>query len=219
MRRLRLLAPVVAIAVIAVAVLLVTGASHRNVREYPLRVPNQEAVTLLYPSNRVCEGPVSSPRTFTGVAVWGGPAVGVSAVRVTVKSAASGRPLATGSLRTTAAGEHHVTLTRPVSSGTRVRVCLTSTLDTFSLDGAPVSAGQVTMTGHGHHLAFSLALVNDHHSLLGSLPVAFGRASVFKLSWLGSWTFWVLAIALLASFAVAVAAVASAASEDADDDR
>ena len=57
MTRLRLLAPVVAIAVIAVAVLLVTAASHRNVREYSLRVPDQEAVTLLYPSARVCEGP------------------------------------------------------------------------------------------------------------------------------------------------------------------
>jgi hypothetical protein len=219
MTRLRLLAPVVAIAVIAVAVLLVTAASHRNVREYSLRVPDQEAVTLLYPSARVCEGPVSSPRTFTGVAIWGGPAVGVSAVRVTVSSAASDRPLATGSIRATTAGEHHATLTRPVSSGTPVRICLTSTLNTFSLDGGAVSAGQVAMTGHGHQLAFSLALVNDHHSLLGSLPLAFGRASDFKLSWLGSWTFWVLAIALLASFGVAVAAVASAAGEDAADDR
>jgi hypothetical protein len=218
MKRLRLVAPVVAIAVIAVAVLLVSGALHRNVREYSLRVPNQEPVALLYPSHRVCEGPVSSPRMFTGVAIWGGPAVGVSAVRVTVAPAGVDRRLASGTSRMTAAGEHLVTLTHPVAANTRVRICVRSTLNTFSLDGATASDPGVVMTGHGHDLAFSLALENDHHSLLGALPVAFGRASLFKLSWLGSWTFWILAIALLASFAVAIAAVASAAREDAGDD-
>jgi len=219
MRRLRWLAPVVAIAVVAVVVLLVTAASHRDVREYSLRVPNQEAVALLHPSDHVCEGPVSSPQRFTGVGVWGGPAVVVSAERITVRPAGVDRPLASGTIRTTAAGEQLVTLTRPVAANARVRICVTSTLNTFSLDGATATDPDVVMTGHGHDLAFSLALVSDHHSLLGALPLAFGRASLFKLSWLGSWTFWILAIALLASFAVAVAAVASAAGEDADDDR
>jgi hypothetical protein len=218
MRRLRLLAPVIAIAVVAVAVLLVTGAQRHNVREYSLRVPDQEAVALLSPSDRVCEGPVSSPRTFTGVSIWGAPAVGASSVQVTVAPAGVARPLALGTVHTTTGGEHLATLTRPVAANTRVRICVTSTHQTFSLDGATASDPGVTMTGHGHDLAFSLALDNDHHSLLGALPIAFGRASLFKLSWLGSWTFWVLTIALLASFAVAIAAVASAAGEDAAED-
>jgi hypothetical protein len=218
MKGFRLITPVVAIAVVAVAVLLVTGARHRNVREYSLRVPNQESVALLQRSNRVCEGPVSSPRTFTGVTVWGGPTARTGAVRVTVVPVGSGRPLASATIQTTTAGELHATLTRPVWAHTRVRICVTGTLNTFFLAGAPVATRDAAMTGHGHDLAFSLALDNDHHSLLESLPIAFGRASLFKLSWLGSWTFWVLAIALLASFAVAVAAVASAAGEDAGND-
>jgi hypothetical protein len=218
MKWLRLLAPVIAIAVVAVAVLLVTGAQHRNVREYSARVPNLEAVTLLNPSDRVCEGPVSSPRMFTGVAIWGGPAVSVSAVKVTVARAGVARPIASGRIHATAVGEQFATLSQPVAANTPVRVCVTSTLSTFSLDGAPASESGVVMTGHSHDLAFSLALENDHHSLLGALPIAFGRASLFKLSWLGSWTFWVLTIALLASFAVAIAAVASAADEDAAED-
>jgi hypothetical protein len=213
MKRLRLIAPVVAIAIVAVAVLLVTGAQHRNVREYSLRVPDQEAVALLGRSDRACEGPVSSPRRFTDVTVCGG------AVKVTVLPARSRRPLASGTIQATTGGALHATLSRTVPAATRVRICLTSRFNTFSLAGAPVAAGDVAMTGPGHDLAFSLALERDHLSLLGSLPTAFGRASLFKLSWLGSWTFWVLAIALLASFGVAVVAVASAAGEDDADNR
>jgi hypothetical protein len=216
MRRLRLLAPVVAISVIAVAVLLVTSTRHRDVRESSLRVPDAEPVALLGPSNRVCEGPVSSPRPFTGVAIWGVPTNGVAAVQVTAHVAGARRPFATGRLRTTAGGGHAVTLSRVVSAGTSVRICVTGRLNTFSLYGAPVPARQVAMTGRRHGFAFSLSLVNDHHSLLESLPIAFGRASLFKLSWVGGWTFWVLAVALLATFAVAVVAVASAAGEDSD---
>jgi hypothetical protein len=219
MRRLRRLAPVIAIAVIAVAVLLVTAASRRAVREYSLHVPGQEAVAVLGRSDFVCEAPVSSPRTITGVAIWGGPAVGVAAVRVTVRSAGVDRPLASGTIRATGVGEHVATLTQPVAAHSRLRICVTGTLKTFALNGDPVTGRHVPTTGHGDHLAFSLSLINDHHSLLGSLPIAFGRASLFKLSWLGSWTFWVLAFALLASFAVAVLAVASAVDEDATDNR
>jgi hypothetical protein len=218
-RRLRLLAPVVAIAVVALAVLLVTAVKHRTVREYSLRVPDAEAVALLGRSDRVCEGPVSSPRTFTNVAIWGGPVGRVAVVQVAAQAAGSGRPFATGTLQATTGGELNVTLTRPVPARTRVRICLTGRFNTFSLFGAPVPDGHVAMTGHGHDLAFSLALTDDHHSLLGSLPLAFGRASLFKLSWLGTWMFWVLATALLASFGVAILAVASAAADDPDDDR
>ena len=62
---------------------------------------------------------------------------------------------------------------------------------------------------------FSLALLSDgDRSLLGSLPTAFSRASLWRPSWVGAWTFWVLAIALLATFGLAVVAVISAAGDD-----
>jgi hypothetical protein len=216
-RRLRLLTPVVAIAVIALAVLVLTALKHREVREYSAQIPDQQSVALLGPSDRVCEGPVTSPRAFTGVAIWGGPTGRVATVQVAARVARSSRPLATGTLHSTAGGQQHITLTRAIPAGTGVRICLTGTSNTFSLYGAPTPDRQVAMTGHGHRLAFSLSLVNDRHSLLGSLPLAFGRASLFKLSWLGSWTFWLLMAGVLASFAVAVVAVAAAAGEDSDD--
>ncbi len=62
---------------------------------------------------------------------------------------------------------------------------------------------------------FSLVLLSDgSRSLLGSLSLAFSRASLWRLSWVGPWTFWVLAIALLMAFGLVVAAVVRAADDD-----
>lgn len=216
MRRLRILAPVATFAVIAIAVLLVTGAQHRTTREFSLRTANQEAVALLKPSERVCEGPVTSPHAITGVKLWGGSVIGLSRITVQVQHAGTRQLLASGPINATGARDYVAALDRPVAGGTPLRICVVGALNTFSLEGSASHDATIVMTGPQRGLEFSLALVNDHHSLLGALPLVFGRASLFKLSWIGSWTFWVLAGALLACFGVAVVAVGAAA---ADDDR
>ena len=63
-------------------------------------------------------------------------------------------------------------------------------------------------------LGLSLVMLPAHpRSLLSMVPTAFARAALFKASWVGTWTFWVLAAALLAGFAVAAAAVRWALAE------
>ena len=99
-----------------------------------------------------------------------------------------------------------------------MRICLTDDVSTFSLAGSAVSAPTVSATGVATGQRFSLVLLTDGGSLLGSLSTAFSRASLWHPSWVGSWTFWLLAIALLAAFGVGVSAVVSAAAAD-DEDR
>ena len=102
--------------------------------------------------------------------------------------------------------------------GRRLTVCLTTNLNTFELRGPPAVDPDVVMTGRNPGLEFSLALLNDRRSLLGSLSTAFSRAALFKPSWVGGWTFWVLTAALLATFGLAGFAIATASSDDEDQD-
>ncbi|MFZ0042168.1 MAG: hypothetical protein WAK93_12740 [Solirubrobacteraceae bacterium] len=77
-------------------------------------------------------------------------------------------------------------------------------------------SSKVVMSGSTPGLEFSLVLL--HHtgeSLLGSLGKAFARASLFRPAWVGAWTYWALAGALLAT--IGVGAVAISAAADADD--
>lgn len=215
-RRLRILAPAVALALIAVAALAVSAGASRTVREFSLRSPDQRPVVALHRRDRVCEGPVGASRTVTGVQLWGGSALGVSRVRVDVERAGRRTPLASGALSATGYAQSTVALDRPVAAGTPVRVCVTGVLNTFQLFGSQAVDPRVQMGGQQAGFEFSLSLTG-HRSLLDALSLAFQRASLWKLSWVGGWTFWVLAIALLAGFAVAVAAVAAAAAEDGEE--
>ena len=82
--------------------------------------------------------------------------------------------------------------------------------------GSAVSEPGVTVTGIPAGQRFSLVLLSDgDRSLLGSLSLAFSRASLWRPSWVGAWTFWVLVIALLVTFGLAVVAVVRAADDDA----
>ena len=54
----------------------------------------------------------------------------------------------------------------------------------------------------------------SRHSLLAALPTAFARAALFRFSWTGPWTFWVLGVAFLGTIATCGWAVAAAARAD-----
>jgi hypothetical protein len=71
------------------------------------------------------------------------------------------------------------------------------------------------MSGQPRGQEYSLVLLSQsQRSLLAWLPTAFSRASLWRPSWVGAWTFWVLAGGLLATFALAVLAVLKAAEDD-----
>ena len=53
-------------------------------------------------------------------------------------------------------------------------------------------------------------------SLFSMLPTIFRRAMLFRPTWVGAWTFWLLAAAVLGAFALGAVAVARASSADAE---
>jgi hypothetical protein len=70
----------------------------------------------------------------------------------------------------------------------------------FSLLGSLPTHLQIRMRldGKPTFSEFSLVLFEpSRHSLLAALPTAFSRAALFRFSWVGPWTFWVLTLALL----------------------
>jgi hypothetical protein len=208
--------PFAAMAVIVLIALVVSASGGVTRRALVLRVPNQRAVALLRAPHRVCQGPLTAGSSSQSVAIWGASVVGPARVTVAVIDAQSGASLATGHVfATTSTGEYVAHLTRSVPAGRPLRVCLTTNLNTFELLGATANDPNVVMTGPKRGLEFSLALLNDRHSLLNSLPTAFSRAALFKPSWVGSWTFWLLTAGLLATFGLAGVAITAAAADDA----
>lgn len=212
----RVLLASIACAVTAVVVLLIAGSRGLAVRTAAVDAPNQFTIAVLHPANRVCEGPVISQVPARGVGIWGASAGGTASLTVTVQAADTHTMLASGQLQAVSAeGEWTARLAREVPAGRPVRICLTDDVSAFSLSGSSASNPNVAVTGVATGQRFSLVLLSDsNRSLLSSLPTAFSRASLFRPSWVGSWTFWFLAVALLASFGVGVVAVTSAAWAD-----
>jgi hypothetical protein len=210
----------IGLAVIAVVGLLVAGSQGLATRTLALGAPNQYPVALLHPTTRVCEGPVTSRGSAQSVGIWGASALGPARLKVDVQDAATDEVWASGEVEaSTLESEYTARLTRAVPGDRPLRICLTEDLNTFSLEGSAAVHPNVVMTGKVAGQEFSLVLLSDSRSLLSSLPTAFSRASLFRPSWVGSWTFWMLAIALLATFGLAAVAVASAVSTADEDDR
>lgn len=204
----------VASALVALVVLAVFGLRPLTVREVALDVPNQVQVAALSKGQQVCEGPVTAPTPVQGVGIWGGPISLPSLTTVSLQAADTHRTLASATIRATGAAEHRTLFKRAIGAGRAVRVCLRETGNSFSLLGSPSIDAHVVMTGAKPGFEFSLVLLRrSGQSLLGSLPKAFDRAALFKLSWVGSWTFWALAGGLLATIVLGAFAIAAAADD------
>ena len=209
-------APFLAVGVLALVALLVAGTRPSATRGFTLDAPNLMPVAVLGPSARACEGAFAAAEPVRQVSIWGASVIGPSHVGVDVRDARSRRILASGTVRaTTHPSEYAASLDRGVPAGRRVRVCLTSRLNSFSLLGAPAPAPGISTRGLKAGQVFSVVL-SDRRSLLSSLGLAFSRASLFKPSWVGSWTFWVLAAALAATLVLGALAIRGAARSDED---
>lgn len=209
------------IAVATVVALLVAGSQSRSVRAFALDAPNQFPLLTLRPPMEVCEGPITTGEPARAVAIWGSSPGNSSTMTVNVLPAHGRQPLASGALTLGhPEGEYFGQLARLVPAGRPVRVCLRQTSGAFTLVGSPAVVRGVVMTGPVPGKEFSLVLLAPGgQSTLGALPTAFSRAALWRPSWVGSWTFWVLAAGLLATFALGVMAVMAAASDDDRDDR
>ena len=212
--------PFVALAGLALIGLLIAGSRAIAQRTFALGSPNQSAVALLKPTQQVCEGPISTPAAFQSVGIWGAAVGGPATLTVDVKDAASRGLLASGRLEaTTAPAAYRARLDRTVAVRRSVSICFVGAgANSFSLLGSPAIHPSIVMSGTKPGLEFSMILVNEgDKSLLSSLGTAFTRASLFRPSWVGAWTFWVLTAALVATLGFGAVAIAAAAS--ADDER
>jgi hypothetical protein len=208
----------IALAALTLVALLTAGSSTLAVRTFALDSPNQFPVAVVGHSEHICEGPVISRGPAQAVEIWG-TAVGAPAqITVDVKDASSGERLAAGQLDATSVPNAYTArLDVAVAGGRPLRVCLVADAGSLTLLGSPAVRPDVTLTGGKPGLEYSLVLLNDTgQSLLGSLGRAFSRASLFRPTWMGSWTFWLLAAALLGTAAFGAVAIGAAAGADSD---
>jgi hypothetical protein len=215
---------------ITLAVMIVCGLQQIAVRTVSLGVPNTERVAVVKPGALVCQGPITSPSAAGTVEVWGQPTSGDPQTTVMVRSvsgrgvisegllepSSGSRPRAPFSPPTTAAlFGYQARLNRNIPGGRSVEVCVQAKHGSFALQGWLALAPGVTMTGGTAGLQFSLVLLKPGGStLLGSLPTAFARASLFKLSWLHPWVFWLLCALLLATILFGSFAIGAAVREE-----
>lgn len=207
----------IGIALAAVVALLIAGLQGVEMRTFVLYSPNQTAVAVLHPSDTVCEGPVTSHDQSRGIAVWGAAGSPTATLMLAAQDGATHRSLASGSVTAFAQEDRwSADLGRGLPAGRPLRICVTDTSGVFSLFGSGTVNPAVVMTGAGSGEQFSLALLSGERSLFSALPTAFSRASLWRPSWVGSWTFWLLLIGVAATFALGITAVTRAADEDAE---
>jgi hypothetical protein len=182
-------------AIVVTAGLLVAGLQTIQGRTYSLRVPDSGASGIASASHRLCEGPIQSPTAASGVGVFADPATGHPTVNVRVL--AGGRLIASGSRIPNASGQEQiVALDRPVRAHLAVRVCLAASGGTLTVYGAGEQAPTVVAHGVTPGMQFALVLTQPT-TPIGALSTAFARAAIFRPSWVGAWTFWLL-VGLLA---------------------
>lgn len=212
--------PFAGLSLLGVAAVLIAGAGGLSTRTFALGSPNQVQVALLDPGRRVCEGPITSSGDVAAVRIWGAAVGAPATVAVAVADASTRTVLARGRVDLTPTPDAYTAQLRGTAPrGRPLSVCVTGhgPPPVELLGSAPVRPGVLmTMAGKTLQAEFSLVLLgNSRQSLLTALPTAFSRAALYRPSWVGQWTFWLLAFALLATFGLGARAIGAAARADA----
>lgn len=206
----------IALAAAALVALLIAGSSTLVLRTFALDSPNQFPVAAVGHSEPVCEGPVTSQGRAQAVEIWGAAVAAPAQLIVEVEDASTRERLAAGKfVATTVPNAYTARLDAPVAGGRPLRVCLIADIGSLALLGSPAVHPNIVLTDGKPGLEYSLALLDDTgQSLLDSLGTAFSRASLFRPTWTGSWTFWLLAAALLGTVALGAVSISAAAGAD-----
>jgi hypothetical protein len=196
------------------ALLFAASTDHRNT-VFSLDVSDAIPVVRLAPGQTLCQGPLRARGSFSSMQIWASAGKLSLAVRGrTVISRQVVVPRTPTGLVTIPIGAGRV------RDGARFSVCLRNTgAAQLSIEGGPRSrySGALTVAGHANPDAVAMTFGrSDGPSLLSLLPAVFERASLFKLSWVGAWTFWLLCAGVLGTMVLAWVALAGALCEDAD---
>jgi len=218
---------------LGLAGLAVSAAWGKRWTAFSVRVPASGFAVLLQPNQQACQTPVKVSTSTGGFETWiysgsvPGPALGV-----TVTDARNGKLLAVGRIppsdreTTPPSGFPSPISTRTrfnatVPAGKRITVCFlnlgTTAVALMGSGGPSDTSGAITVPATSHGQAISLLFLRPHpQSLFSMLPTVFRRAMLFRPTWVGAWTFWLLAGALLGSFALGALAIARASAADAE---
>jgi hypothetical protein len=211
--------PFLTLAFVLLAGLIVSGLQSMRIRAFAVGSPPAAQVAVLDRGQKACEGPIRLRSAVGGARFWGGGVSGNSWLKASVRDATTGRVMASGwTLATPVIRDYDVTLDGPIPAGSMVRVCVTGEgpARLWLAGSAPIDP-QIVMSLDGKPSTSEFSLVLFQHarqSLLAGLPTAFSRAALFRFSWTGAWTFWVLTLALVGTIALCGWAVAAAARAD-----
>jgi hypothetical protein len=211
--------PFLVLALALLAGLVISALQPMPIRAYALGAPPTTSVAGLGRGQEACEGPIRVQAAVGDVRVWGSGAAGVAWAEVSVRNATSGQAIAHGwTLLSSIPGAYDAPLDTSISPDSTFVVCVVGQGPaSLALGGsAPVdSAIVMRLNGKTTPTEFSLVLLDrSRHSLLAALPTAFARAALFRFSWTGPWTFWLLVVAFLGTIATCGWAVAAAARAD-----
>jgi hypothetical protein len=200
--------------VLALGGLLAAAATDRRDTAFSLGVPDNVPVASLAHGRTLCQGPFTVRVAFSALQTWVRPA---HALDVEIRSASSRRVLVARRITTSPrlTGELTIPLgATTIRKGTRITVCMRNAGPhkvAFEGGSRTRNSGTFEISGRHHAKAIALLFLRPHPpTLLSLLPTVFERASLFKPSWVGAWTFWVLGAAMICAFALAAAAVAGA---------
>jgi hypothetical protein len=204
------------VAILVVAGLVVAGLQTIPARTESIRVPDSGTAGIAGPSHRLCEGPLQTPARASGVGVFADRATGTPTIAIGIF--AGGRQIAAGR-RTPDASvrEQIVALDHPIPAGRPVQVCVGATGGTLTVYGAGAQAADVVAHGVNPGMQFSLVLTRSS-TLIGSLSTAFSRAAIFRPSWVGAWTFWLLVGLLACTLPLAWVAISRALNDPEPDE-
>jgi hypothetical protein len=195
---------VVLIAVCAAAVLALalTGLTTRERRAFTLGVASAGPVLTLQPGQEVCQVPIAIPdhdAGFDRVAF----VLGTRSLPVDVTVAAlTGAVVGRGRLQAGHAGGAQSVAVGRVTTTKPLRVCLrdagTGRLVFYGNGDAASRTSTAAIDGKPVHTDISLVFERaEPRSALSLVPAFFARVSLWRATWVGAWTYWLLGAVVL----------------------
>ncbi|MGH3494642.1 MAG: hypothetical protein ACRDQ1_15605, partial [Sciscionella sp.] len=220
-----------AIALALVALLVLSGSHGRTIREAAYDLGGIDPVVRLTDGGRACEAPVEADGAFRQLVFWSNGAGSKALVSVHQGRTPNTPTLALGILESGAEpGENVAKLTQAVTPSPDMSVCVKSVRGAVTLWGGqseylsnfsgPTYGAPVVLGFQPKSMLWMQAWSTRPHGIWDSLSLAFRRMSLFRLNWIGAWTFWILLVGVFTGFPLLVLAIwlALKAEQGHDDD-